>query len=68
MLENAGRMTEARAEIGRWLRKYYDASSSPMPDRLGDLVQLIKQAGQAERVEQPESPSEQAPRRKDREV
>jgi hypothetical protein len=65
LLGNADRMAEARAEIGRRLRKYYDESSSPLPDRLADLIELIKQA---EQVEHPESPPEQAPRRKDREV
>jgi hypothetical protein len=65
LLGNGDRMAEARAEIGRRLRKYCDASSSPMPDRLADLIEVIKRA---ERVEQPEPRSEQGAKRKDREV
>jgi hypothetical protein len=40
--ENAGRMRQARAEIGQRLRKRYDAGKWPMSDRLADLVRKIQ--------------------------
>jgi hypothetical protein len=33
---------QVRAEIGRRLRERYEASSSPMPDRLADLTKKIE--------------------------
>jgi hypothetical protein len=33
---------QVRAEIGRRLREHYEASSSPMPDRLADLTKKIE--------------------------
>jgi hypothetical protein len=40
--ENADRMQQVRAEIGRRLRERYDAGKWPMPDRLADLVRKIQ--------------------------
>jgi hypothetical protein len=40
--ENADRIRQVRAEIGRRLRKHYDAGQWPMPDRLTDLVRKIR--------------------------
>jgi hypothetical protein len=40
--ENADRMRQVRAEIGRRLREHYDAGKWPMPDRLADLVRKIQ--------------------------
>lgn len=40
--ENADRMQQVRAEIGRRLRERYDAGARPMPRRLADLVKKIQ--------------------------
>jgi hypothetical protein len=40
--ENADRMRQVRAEIGRRLRQHYDAGERPMSDRLADLVRKIQ--------------------------
>jgi hypothetical protein len=40
--EDADRMREVRAEIGRRLSERYDAGKWPMSDRLADLVRKIQ--------------------------
>jgi hypothetical protein len=40
--ENADRMRQVRAEIGRRLRERYDVGEWPMSDRLADLVRKIQ--------------------------
>ena len=40
--ENADRMQQVRAEIGRRLRERYDAGAGPIPERLADLAKKIQ--------------------------
>jgi hypothetical protein len=46
--EKADHTRQVRAEIGRGLRKEYDAGAWPMPNRLADLLEKLSSSGPGE--------------------